>query len=217
MTKLSLTDLEATLGSYGILPVVAISDDSQAVPLGEAVQAGGLPLLEVTFRTAAAARSIERLRLSVPDLLVGAGTILTVEQAKTAISAGAQFLVSPGFNIRTVLYAREHGIPFIPGVLTPTDIEEAISHDVTFVKLFPAGAIGGADYLKAVSAPYGMMRFMPTGGISPQNLRNFLDLRSVVACGGSWIAPTDWIDAGRYDDIRATAAAAVALVKGDAI
>jgi len=195
-----------------LLPVIVINDDGAAVPLADALLAGGLPCLEFTFRTAAAAAAIGRIRDDRPEVLVGAGTILTALQAAEAQAAGASFIVTPGFSPPVVDYCLEHDLAVFPGVSTPTEIEMALARGITTVKLFPAEPLGGLSYLKAIAAPYGMVRFIPTGGINASNVRGYLDFKKVVACAGSWMAPSDWIDAGDFGRIREETARAVAAV-----
>jgi 2-dehydro-3-deoxyphosphogluconate aldolase/(4S)-4-hydroxy-2-oxoglutarate aldolase len=193
-----------------LLPVIVIDDAAAALPLADALLEGGLPCAEVTFRTAAAAAAIARMTAARPGLLVGAGTVLTPTQAAEAQAAGARFVVAPGFGVRVVDWCLEHELPVFPGVCTPTDIELALARGLDTVKLFPAEAIGGVPYLKAIAAPYGAVRFIPTGGINAGNVSSYLALRSVVACGGSWMAPAEWIRKGEFDRIRAETARAVA-------
>lgn len=194
-----------TLGEVkrlGIFPIIVINDAARAVPVGQALLDGGLPCAEVTFRTAAAADSIRMLADQFPEMLLGAGTVLTLDQAQEAISSGVRFIVTPGFNPRVVDYCIERGVDIYPGVCTPTDIELALERDLTTVKFFPAEAIGGIPYLKAIAAPYTMMHFIPTGGINYDNLIDYLSLPSVVACGGSWLVRKNWIEEEHFDAIR---------------
>ena len=185
-----------------IVPVIVIDDPGDAVPLAQALTDGGLPCAEVTFRTPRAAEALTRISVECPSVLVGAGTVLSPEQAARARQAGAQFIVAPGFSPSVVDYCREHDIPVIPGVCTPTEIEAALAKGLDVLKFFPAEPMGGVPFLKAVSAPYAGVRFIPTGGVSPANLASYLALESVVACGGSWMAPSDWIAAKQFDRIR---------------
>ncbi|MBN1541109.1 bifunctional 4-hydroxy-2-oxoglutarate aldolase/2-dehydro-3-deoxy-phosphogluconate aldolase, partial [candidate division KSB1 bacterium] len=177
-----------------VIPVVAINQAADAADLGQALVAGGLPCAEITFRTAAAPESIETLAKR-GDMLVGAGTVLSIEQVKTAVDSGAQFIVSPGFNPKVVGYCVENNIPVTPGTATPTDIEQALGFNLPVVKFFPAEAFGGLKTLKAISAPYRNMRFIPTGGISAANLRDYLAFSQVWACGGSWMVQSALIQA----------------------
>jgi 2-dehydro-3-deoxyphosphogluconate aldolase/(4S)-4-hydroxy-2-oxoglutarate aldolase len=203
--------------SLRLVPVIVIDDASDAVSLARALATGGLPCAEVTFRTAQAGQALERISSECPEVLVGAGTVLTPTQAASARKAGAKFIVAPGFGPAVVDYCLEHDIPVFPGVATPTEIEAALTKGLSVMKFFPAEPLGGVNYLKAMSAPYGKIEFMPTGGISPANVGSYLALRNVVACGGSWMAPQDWIAGRQFDRIRDAVAAAVATVstKGD--
>jgi 2-dehydro-3-deoxyphosphogluconate aldolase/(4S)-4-hydroxy-2-oxoglutarate aldolase len=209
---LDVAELAARLGSFGVVPVVTIDDAGDGPGLAEALIAGGLPVVEVTFRTAAAAGAIAAIRAAHPDVLLGAGTVLDPAAVERARDAGASFIVAPGYNAAVVARSRELGLPMIPGTLTPTEIERAVADGVTLVKLFPAEAAGGVAYLKAIAAPYRAVRFMPTGGVSPANLAAYLALPAVVACGGTWIAPPDAIREHRWADITAAATAARSIV-----
>jgi 2-dehydro-3-deoxyphosphogluconate aldolase/(4S)-4-hydroxy-2-oxoglutarate aldolase len=200
------------LREYRLVPVIVIDDPKSAPALGRALAAGGLPCAEVTFRTAGARESIERIVAECPDVLVGAGTILTREQAMEAEKAGARFIVSPGFGPPVVDYCLERGIPVFPGVATPTEIELALSRGLRVLKFFPAEPLGGIKYLKAVSAPYSSVEFIPTGGIGLLNLAEYLRLSCVIACGGSWIAPSDRIAKGDFEDIENTVRGAVKVI-----
>jgi 2-dehydro-3-deoxyphosphogluconate aldolase/(4S)-4-hydroxy-2-oxoglutarate aldolase len=184
-----------------LVPVVKIEAANDALALGEALIAGGLPLAEITFRTDAAARSIRILSDTLPELLVGAGTVLTIEQVRQATAAGARFIVAPGFNPTVVDYCLDQGIPVVPGVNSPTQIEMGLERGLEVLKFFPAEASGGLKFLKAVAAPYGGVSFIPTGGISPGNLLGYLAFERVLACGGSWLAKTNLISAGRFGEI----------------
>lgn len=185
-----------------IVPVIVINDADDAVPLASALAEGGLACAEVTFRTAAAREALRRICAENPDMLAGAGTVLTPQQAKEARDAGAQFIVSPGFSPAVVDYCLEHDIPIYPGVCTPTEVEAALAKGLTTLKFFPAEPAGGANYIKAISAPYHMVNFMPTGGVTAANIGGYLALKNVIACGGSWMAPNDWIAAKQFDRIR---------------
>ncbi len=208
-----MTSLNDRLRGLGVVPVVVIRDPRRAVPLARALADGGLPCAEITFRTRAAAEAMRRIAAEAPDVLLGAGTVLTPGQAAAAREAGAQFVVSPGFDPRVVDYCREHGLPVYPGVCTPTDIQRALGAGLEVLKFFPAGPLGGASFLKAISAPFPGLRFIPTGGVKRENLRDYLKLDQVLACGGSWMAPAAWIDEGAFDRIRDEAARAVAVVR----
>jgi len=202
------------IASFKLVPVIKIERAEDAVALGQALAAGGLPLAEVTFRTAAAPEAIRRLRAALPDILLGAGTVLNVEQARAAIAAGAAFVVAPGFNPKVVDFCLEQGMPVAPGVNSPTDIEMGLDRGLELLKFFPAEASGGLKMLKAVAAPYSGVKFMPTGGISMDNLLEYLAFPPVAACGGTWIAETALISSGRFDEITRLTRAAVDLITG---
>jgi 2-dehydro-3-deoxyphosphogluconate aldolase/(4S)-4-hydroxy-2-oxoglutarate aldolase len=203
----------ARLGDLGIVPVVEVPSLDRAVPLGRALLAARLPCAEITFRTAVAADAIRALRDACPDLLVGAGTILTVDQADAAVAAGASFLVAPGFNPRVVDHARGRDVPMVPGVCTPSEIEGALASHVEFMKFFPAEVAGGVAFLKAIAAVYPTVRFVPTGGIGPLNLADYLALPNVLACGGSWMVKKDLIASGDFAAIERLATEAVRLAR----
>jgi 2-dehydro-3-deoxyphosphogluconate aldolase / (4S)-4-hydroxy-2-oxoglutarate aldolase len=196
-----------------LLPIVVIDNVDHAVTLGEVLAAGELPLVEVTFRTPAAESAIRTLAKR-GDLLVGAGTILTTEQADRAIDAGAKFLVAPGTNPKVVEHVLKRGIPMVPGVATPSEIELATSLGAEILKFFPAETMGGVAALKALAGPFPDARFIPTGGISPDRLPGYLRSSSVVACGGSWVAPRELLAAGRFDSIAALVEQAKKLLAG---
>ena len=204
-------DVIQALSRLRVIPVIVIDQPDNAVPLARALADGGLPVAEITFRTGNAAEALRRIATECPDVLVGAGTVLDPDQAAWARSAGASFMVSPGMNPRVVDYCTSHGIPVIPGVCTPTEIEAARERGLHVLKFFPAEAMGGQAFLKAVSAPYRDVKFIPTGGISASNLEGYLSLKNVLACGGSWMAPSEWIAEGRFDRIRDEAAKAAAI------
>ena len=204
--------LETRLRTIGVVPVVTIADAADAPALGAALLTGGLPVAEITFRTDAAAAAIAALRNTAPDLLVGAGTVLDVPTLRRAAAAGAAFAVAPGFNPAVVDAGRELGLPVIPGISSPTDIEAALARDIKLVKFFPAEAAGGLAFLEAVAAPYRDVSFMPTGGITPANLPDYLGRPFVAACGGSWIATEKAINDKRFDAVAAAAATAAAQV-----
>lgn len=205
--------MEARLKELGIVPVIVIDEPGDAAPLADALAEGGLPCAEVTFRTPDAAEALRRLVDARDDVLAGAGTVLTTLQVDEAREAGAAFIVSPGLNPRVVEHCLGHGIPVFPGVCTPTEIEAALALGLTTVKFFPAEPIGGLPYLKAIAAPYGMLRFVPTGGIGVARIAEYLAYDRVVACGGSWMAPQDRIRAGDFEWIRRETARAVESVR----
>ncbi len=196
----------------GIIPVVTIPKLEHALPLAESLLEGGLPCAEVTFRTAAAVESMMEIRARFPEIFLGAGTVLTTEQAETAINAGAQFIVSPGTNPAVVDYCLSKDVTIFPGVCTPTEIEIALARGVDVLKFFPAEAMGGVGFLKAICAPYRQVRFIPTGGIDQNNLGQYLALSEVVACGGSWMVKPELLNAGDFDRVRQLVKEAVALV-----
>ena len=197
-----MNDILKQIGEIGIVPVVKIDNAADAVPLAKALIKGGLPCAEITFRTAAAQEAIKLIAENCPEMLVGAGTVLTRDQADAAMNAGAKFLVSPGLNPSIVGYCVEKGYPIVPGTTNPSDVEQALSFGLDTVKFFPAEAAGGLAMIKAMSAPYGNLKFMPTGGISAKNLNEYLDFPKIIACGGSWMVPADMINAGDFDGIE---------------
>lgn len=202
------------LGEFGVVPVVKIEKAADAVNLGKALAAGELPVAEITFRTAAAEEAIRNINREVPEVLLGAGTVLSVEQAKKALGAGAKFIVAPGFNPKVVDFCIGQGVPVIPGVCTPSEIEQALERGLEVLKFFPAGASGGLDYLKAVVGPYGGVQFVPTGGVEPGNMKDYLAHKNVFAVGGTWIAKDTMISAGKFDEITRLAREAVVLALG---
>lgn len=207
-------DILKKIGDLGIVPVIKIERAEDAVPLAGALAKGGLPLAEITFRTDAAEESIRRIAGELPDVLVGAGTVLTVEQADKAIGAGARFIVSPGINPVVVKHCQEKNVPVFPGVATPSDIEVALGLGLKVLKFFPAEALGGLDTLKALSGPYGQVSFMPLGGVNAENMNRYLAFPKVAAVGGTWLAKDDVIKAGDFDRITALASEAVTNMLG---
>jgi len=204
------TDVFKRLAEIKIIPVSVIDDAAMAEPMGAALSAGGLPIAEVTFRTAAAEAAIKALAKR-GDLLVGAGTVLNIENVKKAVDGGASFIVTPGFNPKVVDYCLEHNIPITPGTVTATEIGLALDRGVKVVKFFPAEASGGIKTLKAVAAPYAMMKFVPTGGIVPENIGEYLKFGQVLACGGSWMVAKELLANKQFDKIAELARQAVAL------
>jgi len=202
------------IGELGIIPVVKIEKAEDALPLGRALIDGELPIAEITFRTSAAEESIKTLTRELPKLLVGAGTVLTVEQTKKAVSAGAKFIVSPGFNPKVVDYCIENSIPVTPGINNPTQIEMALERGIEVVKFFPAEASGGLSLLKSMSAPYTGIKFIPTGGINQNNLSSYLSDNKVLACGGSWMVKTELISSGNFAEITRLTKEAVSIMLG---
>jgi 2-dehydro-3-deoxyphosphogluconate aldolase/(4S)-4-hydroxy-2-oxoglutarate aldolase len=189
------------ISNIGIVPVVVLDETGQALPLAKALYAGGLGCAEVTFRTDAAAESIKIISEKMPEMIVGAGTVLTVEQTDRAIAAGAKFIVSPGLNREIVKYCVDKDITIVPGCATPSDIETALSFGLEVVKFFPAEATGGINMIKAMSAPYTTIKFMPTGGINIKNLNAYLSTNKVIACGGSWMVSRELIKNGDYETV----------------
>jgi 2-dehydro-3-deoxyphosphogluconate aldolase/(4S)-4-hydroxy-2-oxoglutarate aldolase len=201
------------IGELRLVPVVKIEDSRNAVPLGQALRDGNLPIAEITYRTDAAEEAIRILTAELPEILVGAGTVLTMDQVKSAVGAGARFVVAPGFNPKVVDYCLEHNITIIPGVNNPSQIERALESRIEVVKFFPAEASGGIPFLKAVAAPYSGIQFLPTGGINLQNMMSYLSFSRVIACGGSWMVKSDLISAGKFQDIKRLSREAVDTIK----
>lgn len=185
----------------GIVPVLVLEDEKDAVPVAGALRDGGIYCVEVTFRTEAAAEGIRKMREAFPDMLIGAGTVLDTDQVDAAVEAGAEFIVSPGYDEKVILYCREKGIFMVPGVSSPTEVEMACCLGLKLVKFFPAEAAGGVEMIKALSAPFGSMMFMPTGGINRNNLRKYLDCPKVIACGGSWMVDKELIRNKQFAEI----------------
>ncbi|MBO7653634.1 MAG: bifunctional 4-hydroxy-2-oxoglutarate aldolase/2-dehydro-3-deoxy-phosphogluconate aldolase [Kiritimatiellae bacterium] len=208
-----INEVAEQFAAFGVVPVVEIKDEAWALPLADALIAGGLPVAEITFRTAAAEGVIRTLARERPQLLIGAGTVLTAENLERALAAGAKFAVAPGLNPEIVRAAQAAGLPFLPGVATPSDIERGLSLGCRLLKFFPAEALGGVKLLKAFSGPYRHMgvRFMPTGGINPDNLRDYLRIPVVAAAGGTWIARAEDMEAGNWDAIADRCRAACRL------
>jgi 2-dehydro-3-deoxyphosphogluconate aldolase/(4S)-4-hydroxy-2-oxoglutarate aldolase len=206
-----VSEIVSRIGEIGIVPVIVLDDPGLARPLADALAEGGLPCAEVTFRTP---RAAEALRLMAQDtrVVVGAGTVLTVDQVDAAVTAGATYIVSPGYSRDVVRACQARGIPVIPGVATPTDIQMALQDGLTLVKFFPAEAIGGTRTLAAMAAPFPGLRFIPTGGISPENLADYLALPPVLAVGGSWMAPASLVSRQKWAEISRLATEAVAAV-----
>jgi len=202
------------LGKIGIVPVIKIDDVEKAVPLVKALAAGGIPCAEITFRTAQGEQAIKRAAKEAPEVLVGAGTVLTTEQVDRAIDAGAKFIVSPGLNPKVVAYCLQKKIPVTPGCANPSDIEQAIEMGLDVVKFFPAEQAGGLEYIKAVSAPYPALKFMPTGGINAGNIAKYIAFEKILACGGSWMVSADLINSGDFEKITALSREAVFSMLG---
>jgi len=211
---MNITTLSERLRTIKIVPVIALDNAADAVPLGAALRESGIPVAEITFRSPAAAEAIRRLRDADPDILIAAGTVLNAAQAKAAQQAGADFIVSPGFNPNTVKACQDMDIPITPGINNPTAIEAALEHGIDTVKYFPAEASGGIPMLKALLAPYAMLKIMPTGGINAKNIRDYLAIKNVIACGGSWMVEKSLLAAQNWAGIRRLGKEAVALVQG---
>lgn len=200
--------------ALGVVPVIAINDVENAVPLAKALVKGGLPAAEITFRTDCAAEAIRRIREEVPEMLVGAGTVLTKEQVDGALEAGSEFIVTPGFNPEIVKYALSKGAIIMPGTATPGEMEQAMSLGLDIVKFFPAEQNGGVAKLKAVSAPYSKLRFMPTGGVNEKNISSYLRFEKIIACGGTWMVKKDLIDRKDWQGIEKLTREAVLAAQG---
>lgn len=209
-----MNEILKQIGDYGVVPVVKIDNVEDALPLGKALCDGGLPLAEITFRTAAAEEAIRAMAKAYPEMLIGAGTVLTTEQVDKAVAAGAKFIVSPGLNPKVVSYCVSKNIPITPGCSNPSDIEAAIELGLEVVKFFPAEACGGLAAIKAMSAPYGGVKFMPTGGISEKNINDYLAFGKIHACGGSWMVKDSLIKEGKFDEITRLTREAVQKVLG---
>lgn len=206
-----MTTLNERLQALKVIPVIAIKNADDAVPLGKVLVENGMPCAEITFRTPAAAQAIKNMREAFPDMLIGAGTVLNSATVDAAIDAGVDFIVSPGFNPTTVKYCQQRNMPIIPGVNNPSIVEQAMEMGLTTLKFFPAGPSGGVNMLKALTAVY-PVNFMPTGGVSASNINDYLDIPAVVACGGTWMVPADLIDNKEWDKIAELVQAAVAAL-----
>ena len=209
-----MSEMMKELYSIGLIPVIKIENADDAVPLAKALIDGGLPAAEITFRTPCAAEAIKRITDAYPDMLVGAGTVLTTEQVDAAIAAGSKFLVSPGLNPKVTAYALSKGVPMLPGCSNPSDVEAALELGLSTVKFFPAEAAGGLKMLKAMSAPYGQLTFMPTGGINAENLLDYLKFNKIVACGGSFMVADQLVKDKKWDEITALTRDAVKKMLG---
>ena len=208
-----MMDLAEKFQKIGVVPVVVLEDVKDAVPLAKALVEGGLPCAEVTFRTEAAEESIRLMAEQFPDMLVGAGTVLTKEQVDAAAAAGAKFIVSPGFDPEIVDYCMEKEIPVYPGCVSPSEVAQAVKRGLKVVKFFPAEPAGGVAMIKAMAAPYNQLRFMPTGGIGTQNLKDYLGFDKIICCGGSWMVKADLIKNGEFDKIAKLTKEAKELAK----
>ncbi|MFH0287769.1 bifunctional 4-hydroxy-2-oxoglutarate aldolase/2-dehydro-3-deoxy-phosphogluconate aldolase [Vibrio owensii] len=206
-----MTTLNEQLANLKVIPVIAINKAEDAIPLGRTLVENGMPCAEITFRTECAAEAIRAMRAEFPEMLIGAGTILTNEQVDQAIEAGVDFIVSPGFNPRTVQYCLDKGVTIVPGVNNPSLVEQAMEMGLRTLKFFPAEPSGGVGMLKALTAVY-PVKFMPTGGVSLGNVDEYLSIPSVLACGGTWMVPTKLIDEGKWDELGTLVRDAVAHV-----
>lgn len=209
-----MNDILKQISNYGIVPVIKFDRVEDALPLAKALCDGGLPVAEITFRTECAAEAMKLVSTELPQMLVGAGTILTIEQVDEAVAAGAQFIVSPGLNPKVVKYCVEKGIPVTPGCANPSDVEQAIELGLDVVKFFPAEAAGGLNMIKSMAAPYTKIKFMPTGGINASNINNYLAFDKIIACGGSWMVNDALIAAGEWDKITELTKEAVNTMLG---
>ncbi|MCM1143302.1 MAG: bifunctional 4-hydroxy-2-oxoglutarate aldolase/2-dehydro-3-deoxy-phosphogluconate aldolase [Blautia sp.] len=205
-------DIRQQIQELGVVPVVVLEEVKDALPLAKALCEGGLPCAEVTFRTAAAEESIRVMTQNFPEMLVGAGTVLSIEQVEQAVGAGAKFIVSPGFDAEIVDYCLEKEIPIFPGCITPSEVSQAVKRGLGVVKFFPAEQFGGVSTIKALAAPFVGLKFMPTGGVNAKNLESYLSCDKIIACGGSWMVKGDIIKAGKFDEIQAMTKEAVQLV-----
>lgn len=208
-----MNEVLSRIQEIGIVPVVVLNDAKDAAPLAKALCQGGLPCAEVTFRTDAAEKSIRIMKEQFPEMLVGAGTVLTTEQVDRAVAAGASFIVSPGLNPKIVKYCVERNILITPGCANPSDIEQALEYGLEVVKFFPAEPAGGLKMIKAMAAPYVGVKFMPTGGINQTNVKEYLAYDRILACGGSWMVKSSLIEEGKFDEIQQLVKEAVEIVR----
>lgn len=209
-----MKDILSKLYYYGIIPVIKIEDADKAVPLAEALCGGGLPVAEVTFRTSCAKEAIKKMADAFPDMAVGAGTVLSTAQVDDAVGAGAKFIVSPGFNPKVVAYCMEKDIAITPGCANASDMEAAIEMGLDVVKFFPSENLGGIKMIKALAAPYGSLKFVPTGGINEDNLLDYLSFNKILACGGSYMVAEEYIKNGEFDKIKAAVRSSVYKMHG---
>ncbi|MFX1448596.1 MAG: bifunctional 4-hydroxy-2-oxoglutarate aldolase/2-dehydro-3-deoxy-phosphogluconate aldolase [Promethearchaeota archaeon] len=206
-------DIIRRIENFKLIPVAVIEKEKNVIPLGTVLLEVGLPVIEITFRTFSAAKSILLLKNELPDIIIGAGTILKVEQVKAAVKAGSQFIVTPGFNPSVVDYCIKKNIIIVPGINIPSLIEWGLERGLDTFKFFPANLSGGIEMLNALSGPYPMVRFVPTGGINEKNLIDYLKLKNVIACGGSWIVKKDLISTGNFEKIKELTKSALSLIK----
>jgi 2-dehydro-3-deoxyphosphogluconate aldolase/(4S)-4-hydroxy-2-oxoglutarate aldolase len=209
---MTMSEMLKTIEGFGVVPVVVLNDAKDAAPLAKALCEGGLPCAEVTFRTEAAEESIRIMATEFPEMVIGAGTVLTIDQVDRAVGAGAKFIVSPGLDPEIVDYCISKNIPVLPGCITPSEVTQAVKRGLEVVKFFPAEQFGGVATIKALAAPFTSVRFMPTGGISAKNLADYLGFKKIIACGGSWMVKGDMVAAGEFDKIKEMTAEAVQLV-----
>lgn len=207
-----MKEIAERIQKMGVIPVVVLNDAKDAASLARALCEGGLPCAEVTFRTDAAEESIRIMTTEYPDMFVGAGTVLTIDQVNRAVEAGAKFIVSPGFDPEIVDYCLEKEIPVFPGCITPSEVAQAVKRGLKIVKFFPAEQFGGVSTIKAMAAPYVGLKFMPTGGVNAKNLESYLSCDKIIACGGSWMVKGDLVKAGKFDEIQSLTEEAVRLV-----
>lgn len=210
---MNYTNILSKLRETKLVPVVKLDAAKDALPLSEALLKGGLPVAEITFRTDAAEESIRQISRSFPDMFVGAGTVINVEQAKRALDAGASFLVSPGISRTVIEFAQKNNLPVFPGICTPTEIMTALEYSLPLVKFFPAKQYGGLDTIKALAAPFPSVKFMPTGGIGTNNIKEFLAFGKIIACGGSWMVKDALIKNGDFEEITRLTKEAVTLIQ----
>ena len=208
-----MKSIEERFAELKVVPVVVLNDVKDAAPLAKALVEGGLPCAEVTFRTDAAAESIRIMTEAYPDMLVGAGTVLTTEQVDRAVEAGAKFIVSPGFDPEIVDYCIGKNVPVFPGCISPSEVAQAVKRGLKIVNFFPAEQSGGLAMIKAMAAPYNMLKFMPTGGINTKNLKEYLACDKILCCGGSWMVKGDMVEAGEFDKIQKLTEEARALAE----
>ncbi len=208
-----MNTMNERIAAFGVVPVVVLEDAKDAKPLADALVKGGLSCAEVTFRTDAAEESIRIMKQEYPEMLVGAGTVLTIEQVDKAVNAGAEFIVSPGFDEEIVDYCMKKEIPILPGCITPSEVAQAVKRGMNVVKFFPSEQFGGVETIKALAAPYTTVKFMPTGGVNTKNLKDYLSCDKIVCCGGSWMVKGDLVKAGDFEKISELTAEAVELVK----
>ena len=208
-------DVLSRLANSIVVPVVVLDKVEDAIPTAKAMAAGGVDTMEITFRTACAPEAIKAVADNCPDVLVGAGTIINLEQCKLAVEMGAKFIVSPGYSEEVVSWCVENGIPVAPGCVTPTEIMAALKHGLKMVKFFPANVYGGLNAMKNLSAPFVGLKFLPTGGVNASNIKEYIDAPFIHAVGGSWVCPKDAVKAGKWDEITALCKEARANAKGE--